>query len=142
MFGRIESYDPDTQTGVIAAGKEVFKFGMNTWLADVPPEKDDIVRFDLRSKSIANITLAGAFLDKSNAVKHRWIATLLSFTLGWAGMSRLYLGYYQLAAMQIVLTGILMTAGFLSFALLWGFIDALLLLSGHADKDAKGRPLK
>jgi TM2 domain-containing membrane protein YozV len=142
MFGRIESYDPDTQTGVITAGKEVFKFDMKVWVADTLPEKDDIVRFDLRAKAVANITLAGAFIDKSNAVKRRWVAALLSFLLGWAGMSRLYLGYYQIAFVQILLTVILVSAGFLPFALLWGFLDAVLLMAGHNDKDAKGRPLK
>jgi hypothetical protein len=142
MFGRIESYDPETKTGTITTGKEVFKFDMNLWVADAPPEKDDIVRFDLSSNAITNINLAGAFLDKANAVKSKWLAVFLSFFLGWAGMSRLYLGYYQLAAFQIILTAIFFMAGTLNFALLWGFIDALLLLTGHADKDAKGRPLK
>lgn len=142
MFGRIENYNPDTKTGTIAAGKEIFKFDMSLWVADAPPEKDDIVRFDLHSNAITNINLAGAFIDKTNAVKSKWIAALLSFTLGWAGMSRLYLGYYQLAAIQVGITAILFAAGSLNFALLWGFLDTLLLISGHADKDAKGRPLK
>jgi hypothetical protein len=142
MFGRIESYDPDNNTGVINAGKENFKFSLNNWIADAPPEKDDIVRFDLSSNGISNVNLAGAFIDKENAVKYKWIAALLSFFLGWAGMSRLYLGYYRLAIIQMVLTGILASAGFLNFALLWGFLEALLLIAGHYDKDAKNRPLK
>lgn len=142
MFGRIESYDTESKTGTIHSGKEIFKFNMSAWVADAAPEKDDIVRFDLNSNAITNINLAGAFIDKTNAVKYRWLAALLSFLLGWAGMSRLYLGYYRIAIYQIVLSGILFAVGFFNFALLWGFIDALLLASGHSDKDGQGRPLK
>lgn len=142
MFGRIESYDPDSKTGVIKTDKGVFKFDMNHWVADTPPEQADIVRFDLNSDGVSNVNLAGAFLDKTNAVKYKWLAAVLSLFFGWAGLSRLYLGYYQLAITQIILTVVFVSAGFLSFALLWGFIDTLLLLGGQADKDAKGRPLK
>ena len=142
MFGKIISYDPETKSGTIQSGKEVFKFDSNVWIANAPPEQDDVVCFDLNSNAITNVNLAVALLDKSNAVKYRWIAGLLSFLLGWAGMSRLYLGFYKIALFQIILTAIFFKAGALNFALLWGFIDALLLLSGHYDKDAKGRPLK
>jgi hypothetical protein len=142
MFGHIASYDPETKSGTIKTGKETFKFDSSIWIADAPPEQDDIVRFDLNSNGITNVNFAGAFIDKANAVKYRWIAATLSFLLGWAGMSRLYLGYYKIAGFQIALTLILFKLALLNFALLWGFIDALLLVAGHADKDAQGRPLK
>ena len=142
MYGRIDSYDPETQTGTISVGKEVFKFDSSIWIAEAPPETDDIVRFDLSSDGITNVTLAGAFLNKENAVKRRWIAAALSFLFGWAGLGRLYLGFYKVALLQILYTAALMYVGFLNFALLWGFIDALLLMTGHFDRDAKNRPLK
>ncbi|MEQ1529515.1 MAG: TM2 domain-containing protein [Methylococcales bacterium] len=143
MLGEIASYDVEKQTGTIRSGKELFQFTIANWLPDAPPEEGDEVKFDIRVTKAININLLGAVLnDKELAVKSKWLAAVLAFFLGWAGIHRLYLGYYQFAVMQMAVTAILVVSGLMGFAMLWGFIEAILLFGGHLDKDAKGRPLK
>ena len=142
MIGQIESYDPDTQTGVIKTEKELFTFHLDGWIADVPPEEGDDVSFDAEGTFARNINLVGAYLEPPKAVKYKYLAAVLALFLGWTGIHRLYLGFYKMAFMQLMLTVILYVTGLPGFAALWGFIEGILLFGGHINKDAKDRPLK
>jgi TM2 domain-containing membrane protein YozV len=142
VYGLIKAYDPETQTGTITIGKENFQFEIKDWVADAPPEYGDEVVFELRGVKPFNINLRGALLNKSEAVKSRYIAIALAFFLGWAGIHRFYLGYYRIGITQIIVNGLLVVAGLMGYAVLWGFVESFLLFSGHLDKDAEGRPLK
>jgi TM2 domain-containing membrane protein YozV len=137
MIGKIESYDPDNQTGVIKSGDKFYEFHLNDWIAEVPPDPGDEVSFDATDGVAKKISLAGVFLNKPKAVKYKYLAGILALVLGGAGVHRLYLGYYGIALAQLALT--LATAG---YGLLWGFVEGILILAGHLDKDAKGRPLR
>jgi TM2 domain-containing membrane protein YozV len=142
MIGEIESYDPDTQTGVIKSEGALFTFHLEAWVADVPPDEGDDVNFDAEGTTARNINLVGAYLEPPKAVKYKYLAAVLAVFLGWLGVHRLYLGFYKLAFMQITLTAVLYVTGLPGFAALWGFIEAILIFGGHIFKDAKGRPLK
>ena len=142
MIGHIESFDPETQTGVIKSDGAVYQFLIDDWSADVTPEAGDDVRFELDNDKAVRINLAGAFLEKPKAVKYRLLAAFMALLLGWTGLHRFYLGYYRIGFIQIILTVILFYSGFIVFIPQWGLIEALLLFSGNFDKDAKGRPLK
>lgn len=137
MLGHIESFDAQTQTGVIKSEDKFFAFHVDDWVAEVPPESGDDVRFDSEETSAKNIDLVGAYLEKPKAVKYRYLAAAMALLLGWAGVHRFYLGHYKIALAQIAITAI--TVG---YGAVWGFIECVLLLSGHINKDAKGRPLK
>jgi len=138
MIGNIESYDVDSQTGIIKSEEKLFTFHVEDWLAQVPPDQGDEVCFDTEGTIASNVNLLGtALLEKPKAVKYKYVAALLALVLGGAGIHRFYLGYYRIGFAQLALT--LLTAG---YGLLWGFVEALLLAAGHIDKDAKGRPLK
>lgn len=89
-----------------------------------------------------NIDLYAATLDKGDAVKRKYLAVFLAFIFGMVGGHRLYLGYYRIAITQIIVSAVLVVAGAPAYAFLWGFVDAILILGGHIDKDALGRPLK
>jgi TM2 domain-containing membrane protein YozV len=142
MIGVIKDYDPEAQTGSISNGKEVFQFGVDDWIAGAPPEQGDHVKFDLRGVNPYNIDLYAATLDKGDAVKRKYLAIFLAFIFGMVGGHRLYLGYYRIAITQIIVSAVLVVAGAPAYAFLWGFVDAILILGGHIDKDALGRPLK
>ncbi|MFI3156692.1 MAG: NINE protein [Methylococcaceae bacterium] len=142
MIGQIESYDSDTQTGVIKAEGALFTFHLEDWTADVAPDEGDDVNFDAEGTIANNINLVGAYLEPPKAVKYKYLAAVLALLLGWLGIHRLYLGFYKLAFFQITLTVILYVTGAPQFAALWGFIESILLFGGHINKDAKGRPLK
>jgi len=143
MIGVIKEYNPETQSGTISIGKEVFQFEISEWIANAPPEEGDHVEFDLRGVKPFNINLYAANLDKSLAVKRKYISILFAFFLGVIGAHRIYLGYYRLAIIQIIINSLLFfAAGLPGYAFLWGFVEAILLFGGHIDKDAQGRPLK
>jgi TM2 domain-containing membrane protein YozV len=142
MIGKIESYDPDAQTGVINSDGALFEFRLQDWTADVPPDQGDDVDFEADGTSANNINLVGAYLAPPKAVKYKYLAMVLALALGWLGMHRLYLGYYRVAVMQITLTAVLYVTGLPGFAALWGFIEGVLLFGGQLNQDAKGRPLK
>ncbi|MDD5578567.1 MAG: TM2 domain-containing protein [Methylobacter sp.] len=137
MIGHIKSYDPDNQTGVIKSDGKLYEFHLNDWTDEVPPDLDDEVSFEAMDATAKKISLAGAILNKPKAVKYKYLAGILALVLGGAGVHRLYLGYYGIALAQLALT--LATAG---YGLLWGFVEGVLILAGHLDKDAQGRPLK
>ena len=142
MIGVIKDYDPDNQSGTIFNGKEQFKFDLKDWIAGAPPEEGDPVKFDLRGVTPYNINLYAATLDKGDAVKRKWIALPLALLFGLVGVHRFYLGYYRIGIIQIIVNTLLWVAGLPGYAFLWGFVEAILILGGHIDKDAQGRPLK
>jgi TM2 domain-containing membrane protein YozV len=137
MIGHIESYDENTQTGSIKSEDKFFAFYIDDWQADVPPEAGDDVLFEVDDNKAISVNLMGAYLGTAQmAVKSRLIARCLSVLFG-TGAHRLYLGYYKMAVAQLAFT--LITHG---YGVVWGVVDAVLLLAGHINKDAKGRPLK
>jgi TM2 domain-containing membrane protein YozV len=143
MIGAIKDYDPETEAGSITIGKEVFPFEIGDWIANAPPEAGDHVKFDLRGVKPYNINLYAATLDKGEAVKRKSIAVVLALLLGWMGAHRFYLGYYRTGFTIIIVNALLVKViGAPQFAILWGIIETVLLLSGHIDQDAQGRPLK
>lgn len=142
MIGQIESYDPDRQSGVIKSEGAFYSFRLDGWVADVPPDEGDDVKFDAEGTIASNIDLVGAYLEQPKAVKYKYLAAALALFLGFAGAHRFYLGFYRLAFSQLTLTVILYVTGLPGFALLWAFIEFILLAGGHINKDAKGRPLK
>lgn len=137
MIGHIESYDPDTQSGVIKSEDKFFAFDLEGWMADVPPDQGDDVNFDVDGTTAHTIKLVGAYLEPPKAVKYKYVAAALALFLGFAGVHRFYLGFYKIGLAQLVFTGL--TQG---YGVLWGFVEAVLLFAGHINKDAKGRPLK
>ena len=137
MIGHIESYDPETQSGIIKSADKFFAFDLAGWASDVPPDQDDDVYFDATDSTAINIKLVGAYLEPPKAVKYKYVAVGLALFLGFTGMHRFYLGYYKLGLAQLAFTAV--TVG---YGALWGFIEVILLLAGHINKDAKGRPLK
>ncbi|MGR8980492.1 MAG: NINE protein [Gammaproteobacteria bacterium] len=142
MIGQIESFDPETRTGIIKSEEALYPFLLDDWAADVPPESGDDVRFEAEDGNAIQVNLVGAFLEKPKAVKYRLLAAFMALLLGWTGLHRFYLGYYRIGFIQLFLTVILFYAGFIVFIPQWGFVEALLLFSGKFDTDAKGRPLK
>lgn len=142
MIGHIESYDPDTQTGVVKCEETFYSFHLDDWMAEVPPDAGDDVNFDAEAKSAKNINLVGAYLEPQKAVKYKYLAAVLALFLGWTGVHRFYLGFYRLGFMQLTLTVVLYVTGLPGFAALWGFIEGVLLFGGQIYQDAKGRPLK
>lgn len=142
MIGVIQTYDQETQSGAISNGKELFKFELKDWIAGAPPEAGDHVKFDLRGVTPYNINLYAETLDKSQAVKRKWVTLILAFLFGVVGAHRFYLGFYRIGLIQIVVNSLLWVAGLPGYAFLWGVVEAVLILGGHLDKDAQGRPLK
>jgi TM2 domain-containing membrane protein YozV len=137
MIGYIESYDPDSQTGVIKGEEQPYTFHLVDWAAQVPPDAGDDVSFDVEGSIARNINLVGAYLAPPKAVKYKYVAALLALLLGFTGAHRFYLGFYKLGFAQLAVT-----AATIGYGALWGFVEAVLLFAGHINKDAKGRPLK
>jgi len=137
MIGHIESYDPDSQTGVVKSEEKSYTFHLDDWVAQVPPDQGDDVNFDAEGTIARKINLVGAYLAPPKAVKYKYVAAVLALFLGFTGLHRFYLGFYGLAFAQLALT-----AATVGYGALWGFVEAVLLFAGHINKDAKGRPLK
>ena len=137
MIGHIETFDPDNQTGTIKNETEIYTFHLDDWAAQVPPDIGDDVNFENDGTTAKKVDLVGAYLTPPKAVKRKYVAVALALLLGFTGMHRFYLGYYKMGLAQLALTAV--TVG---YGALWGFIEAILLLAGHLNKDAKGRPLK
>lgn len=136
MKGQILSYDAETQSGVIASGNFKFDFNKADWLAGAEPEAGDEVRFNVKKNTAIDVNLLGASYT-AEAVKSKVVAVILAGLLGGIGAHRFYLGYYKIGLAQIALTALTM-----GYGVMWGFIEMILLLGGHIDRDAKGRPLK
>ena len=137
MIGHIESYDPESQTGVIKSGQDSYTFHLDDWAAQVPPDLGDDVNFDADGTAARKIDLVGAYLAPPKAVKYKYVAATLALLLGFTGLHRFYLGFYWLGLAQLALT-----AATVGYGALWGFVEAILLFTGNINKDAKGRPLK
>ena len=137
MIGHIESYDPESQTGVVKSEDKPYTFHLDDWVAQVPPDQGDDVNFEAEGTIARKINLVGAYLAPPKAVKYKYVATALALFLGFTGLHRFYLGFYWLGLAQLALT--VATVG---YGALWGFVEAILLFAGHINKDAKGRPLK
>lgn len=80
--------------------------------------------------------------------KSKLLAGLLGIFLGGLGIHNFYLGYYDKAIIQLVITligvpflllvvGIFMIMGMS----IWGLVEGILILTGSIDKDARGIPL-
>lgn len=142
MIGKIASFDSETGIGAVDSEEQTYPFALGDWIDNVPPEAGDDIGFDLENGKAVRVSLVGAYLEPPKAVKYKYLAAVLSLLGGWAGLSRFYLGYYRLGFIQIILTAILVRAGFMVFVPQWGFVEAVLLASSKFDRDAKGRPLK
>jgi len=142
MIGKIASFDPEAGTGVIESEGGTYPFALADWTDGVPPEDGDDIRFDLENGEAVRVSLVGAYLAEPEAVKSKYLAGILSLLFGWAGLSRIYLGFYRVGCIQILLTAFLVYAKFMVFIPQWGFVEAILLFSSKLDRDAKGRPLK
>ena len=137
MIGHIESYDPDSQTGVVKSEENSYTFHLDDWVAQVPPDPDDDVNFEAEGTIARKINLVGAYLAPPKAVKYKYVAAFLALLLGFTGLHRFYLGFYKLGFAQLAVT-----AATVGYGALWGFVEAVLLFTGNINKDAKGRPLK
>ena len=139
MMGHIESYDANTQSGVIKSEDKFFAFDLEGWTEkDVLPDQGDDVYFDVEEDNNAiNVKLVGAYLESPKAVKYKYVAAFLALLLGFTGAHRFYLGFYKLGLAQLAFSAL--TIG---YGAVWGFIEAILLFSNNITKDAKGRPLK
>ncbi|MDD5271844.1 MAG: TM2 domain-containing protein [Methylovulum sp.] len=142
MIGTIESYDEATQTGTISSEGKLFAFQSADWLSGAAPEAGDDVRFTENEGKATQIDLVGAYLDKPEAVKYKYLAAVLAVLLGWLGAHRIYLGEYRVAFAQMAISVVLGLIGLLPLAMAWGFIEGFLIFGGHINKDAKGRPFK
>lgn len=137
MLGHIESYDERCQTGVIKHEDNFYEFHIDQWTASQPPKLGDDVDFDHENNEVTEVGPVGAYLVELQPVKHHLIAALLGIMFGAVGLHRFYLGFWGLGITQILVT--LFTGG---FGVVWGFVEGVLIFTGHIYKDAKGRHLK
>lgn len=138
MIGHIESYDDERQTGAIKYEDKFYEFHIDEWGSETEPKIGDDVDFvPEEDGSATNVGLVGAYLNDLKPVKNRYIAAILGIVFGVIGLHRLYLGFYGIAAVQIIIFSF-----FGAVAIVWGLIEGILILGGQINKDAKGRPLK
>lgn len=137
MLGHIESYDERCQTGVIKYQQQFFEFHIDQWTAQELPKTGDDVDFDHENGQVIEVGPVGAYLVELQPVKSQLLAALLGIAFGAVGLHRFYLGFWGLGIAQIAVTFI--TGG---FGVIWGFIEGVLIFTGHIYKDAKGRHLK
>lgn len=137
MLGHIESYNEKTQTGVIKHQGAFYEFHIDQWHSDAKPQAGDDVDFDHDEDKVTEVSLVGAYLTELKPVKSRIVAALLGVVLGAIGLHRFYLGFYGIGIAQLLVT--IATGG---FGVVWGFVDGVLIFTGHVYKDAKGRLLK
>ncbi len=137
MLGHIESYDERCRTGVIKHDSEFFEFHLDQWTSQQPPNVGDDVDFDHENGEVTEVGPVGAYLVDGKPVKSHIVAALLGIVFGAIGLHRFYLGFWGLGISQIAVT--YLTGG---FGVMWGFIEGVLIFTGHINKDAKGRYLK
>lgn len=137
MLGHIESFNENTQTGVIKYEHAFYEFHIDQWTAEASPKVGDDVDFDHENERVTEVSPVGAYLYETRPVKGRILAGLLGIVFGAVGLHRMYLGFWGIGIAQLLITFI--TGG---FGVVWGLADAVLILTGHIYKDAKGRPLK
>ncbi|NYT46606.1 MAG: hypothetical protein H0A75_01875 [Candidatus Methanofishera endochildressiae] len=78
MIGKIQSYDEDTQTGVIKSEELFYEFHVNEWSEPVLPIIDSDVLFEGEGDTATMVTLIGNYLDHQDPVKSRRVALLLA----------------------------------------------------------------
>ncbi len=137
MIGHIESYNEETQTGVIKYEDQYLEFHIDQWNSNTLPKKGDDVDFLEEDGVVTEVEPVAAYLTDTRAVKSSKIAGILGLLLGGLGLHRFYLGFYGLGIAQALVT--YFSGG---YGVMWGFIEGVLILTGHISKDAKGRPLK
>lgn len=137
MLGHLESYDERCQTGVVKHDGKFYEFHLDQWTSQQPPKEGDDVDFEEENGEIIEIGPVGAYLVDSQPVKRQIVAALLGVVFGAIGLHRMYLGFWGLGITQIIVT--ILTGG---FGVIWGFIEGVLIFTGHINKDAKGRHLK
>lgn len=137
MLGHIESYNEDCQTGVIKCNKKFYEFHIDQWTNTEAPKAGDDVDFDHENGEVTEVSPVGAYLVEMQPVKSQLIAALLGIVFGALGLHRFYLGFWGIGLTQLAL---LYFVG--GFAVVWGFIEGILIFTGHIYKDAKGRHLK
>jgi hypothetical protein len=137
MLGRIDHFDPQTQSGVISYQGEQFDFHLDQWTSEAEPKTGDDVDFDHEEGNVTDVGLVGAYLSGIQPVKSQKLAGILGLVFGAIGLHRIYLGFWGLGIAQAVIT--VVTGG---FGVVWGFCEGVLIITGHITKDAKGRPLK
>ena len=106
IIGQIESYDSEKQTGIIKSQDDFFEFDAISWKSSVPPDEGDEVTFALNDGVVADMRLVAETMKPAEAVKSKWIATLLALFFGFAGGHRFYLGFYKMALAQIAVTAL------------------------------------
>ena len=72
----------------------------------------------------------------SGEQKSKLVAGLLGIFLGGFGIHNFYLGNNKRGVIQIIVT--LVTCG---IGAIWGFVEGIMILVGHINTDASGRPL-
>jgi len=78
-----------------------------------------------------------AFFD--DGLKSKLTAGLLGIFCGGLGLHNFYLGYYKKAIIQVLLgISVVLT----TVAIIWGFIEGILILLGKITTDANGNHLK
>jgi TM2 domain-containing membrane protein YozV len=137
MLGHIESYDERCQTGVVRCEGKFYEFHLDQWTSPEQPKVNDDVDFDHEHGEVTEIGPVGAYLSNTRPVKNHIVAALLGIIFGAIGLHRIYLGFWGLGITQILVT--YLTGG---FGVVWGFIEGVLIFTGHINKDAKGRMLK
>lgn len=137
MNGQIVSYASTTGAGVIKVDEESYDFDKTAWQENLDPTVGDEVEFELQDGKAAQVRLINILQNQMRPVKSRTLAGILGLLLGAVGAHRFYLGFYGFGLAQIAVTFI--TGG---FGVLWGFVEGILILASHIDKDAKGRSLK
>ena len=139
MKGHIARYNKKDGAGVIISGKDTYIFLIDEWKSEYDPYPGSNVEFNFDDDGVTNVILVGEYKGpKGEPVKSRVLAGVLSLFLGALGVSRFYLGYYKIGIAQIIVT--IVSKGFAG--IVWGLMDAVLILTGRIVKDGKGRPLK
>ena len=73
--------------------------------------------------------------------KSKLVAGLLGIFLGGLGIHNFYLGYTSKAITQLLIS--VLSCGMLAIvSYIWGLVEAVQILNGSINKDAKGIPLK
>jgi TM2 domain-containing membrane protein YozV len=83
--------------------------------------------------------LTGAGLGRRSRVA----AGVLGITLGWLGIHRFYLGYTNIALVQLLLGVLGLLTCFITTvaAAVWGIVEGVMILTGQIDVDADGQAL-
>lgn len=75
--------------------------------------------------------------------RSRVAAGVLGIALGWLGIHRFYLGYTNIAIVQLLLGVLGLLTCFITTiaAAVWGIVEGVMILTGQLNEDADGQPL-